>query len=223
MLAAPDGLQTAWLHLFAAGNPPGPRAGWDALWPHAAARLAADGLPSVWAMTTLDWLIDLLKCSGFDECGRIVAYGLRLPYPVAARGRFQAATPLRETDLPSVERLDRSAFAPPWQMDFDALCETFRRSIVAAVVRRGADVAGYLTASPTARGVHLTRLAVHPDEQNRGLGRELLTYLVDQCRRGGIPQITVNTQIENHRSQRLYRSLGFCRTGDAYPVFRSDL
>jgi ribosomal protein S18 acetylase RimI-like enzyme len=223
LLASPDSLQVVWLHLFAAGNPPGPRSAWEALWPPAAARLSGMGLPAVWSMTTHDWLIDRLKGSGFIECGRVVAYDRHLPAPETHARRTTPAVPLRETDLPSIERLDLAAFAPPWQMDSEALRETLRRSIFSAVIRRRQNVVGYLMASPTARGVHLTRLAVHPDEQNRGVGRELLTSLVNHCREQGAARITVNTQIENRRSQRLYRSLNFSETGDSYPVFRFDL
>ncbi len=223
LLASPDRLRVVWLHLFAAADPPGARAGWDSLWPQARTSLAGMGLSSVWVMTTQEWLIDLLKGSNFLECSRVVAYSKRPSRIRTERGRMASVVTLQESDLPFIEQLDHAAFEPPWQMDSDALRETLRRSILATVLRLEERIAGYLMATPTPQGVHLTRLAVHPKEQNKGIGRALITHLLNHFLRQGAPRITVNTQIENRRSQRLYRWLGFSEMGESYPVFRFDL
>jgi ribosomal-protein-alanine N-acetyltransferase len=213
----------AWIHLFAAGIPPGARSAWYRLWPHAAAALAGMGLSCVWAMTAESWLIDLLEGSGFGERGRVVAFAHRPSRIRTEGGPASAVAPLQESDLPAIERLDRAAFGPPWQMDPEALRETWSRSILATIVRREGRIAGYLMASPTPHGVHLTRLAVLPEEQSKGIGRALLSHLVNHFQSRGAPRITVNTQMENLRSQQLYRSLGFSESGESYPVFRLDL
>jgi ribosomal-protein-alanine N-acetyltransferase len=222
LLASPDRLQVAWLHLFAAGNPPGARAAWNRLWPEAQAGLARLEVPCVWVMTTLDWMIDLIRESGFAETGRVVAYALRPSRLIPTGGDLGSLSPMQESDLPEIERLDQAAFSPPWQMDSEALRETRERSVWTAVLRREGEIAGYLMASRTPQGVHITRVAVHPREQNKGAGRLLLTRLLNVFCRQGAPRITVNTQIDNHRSRRLYRSLGFAETGESYPVFRID-
>lgn len=223
MLVSPDRLQVAWLHLFAAGNPPGPRAAWERLWPEAKTNLTRMDVPSVWVMTTQEWLIDLLTQSGFVKNGRVIAYYLRPSHPRPESGHAALVTPMQESDLPEVERLDHAAFSPPWQMDSEALKETWKQSILATILRREGQIAGYLMASHTAHGVHLTRVAVHPREQNKGLGRILITHLLNYFHHQGAPRITVNTQIENRRSQRMYRALGFVEMGESYPVFRIDL
>jgi ribosomal-protein-alanine N-acetyltransferase len=122
---------------------------------------------------------------------------------------------MQESDLPEVERLDHAAFSPPWQMDSEALKETWKQSILATILRREGQIAGYLMASHTAHGVHLTRVAVHPREQNKGLGRILITHLLNSFHHQGAPRITVNTQIENRRSQRP----GICRNGRIVSCF----
>jgi ribosomal-protein-alanine N-acetyltransferase len=216
-------LRTTWLHLFAADDPRGPRPGWERIWPYAADILAGSESSAVWAMTALDWLSTLLKGSGFADSGRVITYSLA---PSRAELRSEAdvrVVSMRQSDLASVERLDHAAFDPPWRMDSDALRETRRRSILAAVSLHKNRIAGYLMATPTSQGVHLTRLAVRPELQGRGIGRALIGHLVEHVRRRGAPRITVNTQSDNDRSHRLYRSLGFAESGESHPVFRFDL
>jgi ribosomal-protein-alanine N-acetyltransferase len=216
-------LGIAWLHLFAADVPPGGPAAWALLWPEARKILSGMRLGSTWAMATQPWLLDLLRSSGFSESGAVIAYcqqPLKLR-PVSEL--MQRIVPLREDDLPRVEALDRAAFAPPWQMDSDALRETLNRSLLAAVVPDRDRIAGYFMAVATPHGVHLTRLAVHPQDQNRGIGRALTTHLLNYFHRAGAPWITVNTQRENHRSRQLYQSMGFSEMQEVYPVLRADL
>jgi ribosomal-protein-alanine N-acetyltransferase len=223
LLASPDGLGTAWLHLFAADTPPGASVAWTLLWPEAKKILADMRLASVWAMGTQPWLRNLLRSSGYSESGTVIAY-YRKPstlWPVS--DLMQRIDPLREDDLPSVESLDRAAFAPPWQMDADALRETLQRSLLAAAFRSEDRIAGYLMAVATAHGVHLTRLAVHPRDQSRGIGRALIAYLLNHFHRQSAPWITVNTQSENRLSRRLYCSMGFSEMQESYPVLRFDL
>ncbi|MFN2300233.1 MAG: GNAT family N-acetyltransferase [Anaerolineales bacterium] len=174
-------------------------------------------------MTPHRWLIHLLKGSGFTESDRVVAFSLRPSRSKTSFERSSAISPISESDLSIIERLDQAAFVPPWQMDGGALRETWRRSIWASVCRREGRLAGYLMATPTPQGVHISRLAVHPEHQNKGIGRSLIGRLLEECRRRGIPQITVNTQLHNPHSHRLYRSLGFLEAGEHLPVFRFDI
>lgn len=195
---------------------------WGRLWPEAAQVLSDMGVPRAWAMTTESWMVQLLLQSGFENVGCVVAYGVR-PYPSPRIGEVDAGiSAMQEADLREVGELDRAAFSPPWQLDPDALGENRRRSDLAVVLRRESRIAGYLTAVRTSVGVHLSRIAVHPRHQGRGAGRRLLAYLLDFFHRQGAPIVTVNTQTENLRSQRLYREMGFSPIGGSFPVFRAQ-
>ncbi len=220
ILASPDRLGVAWLHLFAASDPPGHRTAWLELWADAKKQFADISLTSVWAMTTEAWLIDLLMKSGFSGHGRVIAFSRQ------AFGAFPEYTdnvsiaPMTEADLMPVEQLDHLAFGAPWQMDSDALKATLERSLLAIVHRTGNRTTGYLMASAAPQGMHITRIAVDPEFQRKGIGRALLIRLLKYGQRRGAPRITVNTQHDNPRSRRLYRSMGFSEIGESYPVFR---
>ncbi|MEK9164044.1 MAG: GNAT family N-acetyltransferase, partial [Chloroflexota bacterium] len=71
--------------------------------------------------------------------------------------------------------------------------------------------------------MHLARLAVLPDWQGRGVGRALLSGVVDHFDSAGTPMITVNTQHDNTASLKLYQLFGFENTGEHFPVWEFGL
>ena len=223
LLASPDKLGTVWLHLFASDTPPGAPEAWSLLWPETKKILIGMGMTKVWAMATQPWLKAILKGDGFSDRGAVIAFWQQPSIRWPETEPMERIVPLRTDDLPAVEALDRAAFEPPWQMDSDALRETRERSLLAAELKWDGRIAGYLMAVATARGVHLTRLAVDPRDQGRGFGRAMTAYALNFFYGKGAPWITVNTQSGNQRSRRLYRSMGFSELPKTYPVLWIDL
>jgi ribosomal protein S18 acetylase RimI-like enzyme len=171
-------------------------------------------------MTTLPWLTGLMRESGFVESGRVIAFTRPVARMPAEDAPSDTSRPMEAGDLPQVEEVDHSAFADPWRMDREELQATFERSVLALVQQTGDRIGGYALASHTPRGVHITRLAVRPADQGQGIGRGLVLRLLHELALRGSPPVSVNTQIDNLRSQRLYGSLGFAGPGESYPVFR---
>lgn len=58
---------------------------------------------------------------------------------------------------------------------------------------------------------HLDRIAVHPDWQGKGLGREILTFAMQRLAQLGLPEAGLSTQMDNEVSRRLYERVGFVR------------
>lgn len=52
-------------------------------------------------------------------------------------------------------------------------------------------------------------LAIHPRQRGRGLGRDLLLFLLAAARRRGAETVRLTVHRENHGAVRLYRSMGF--------------
>ncbi len=59
---------------------------------------------------------------------------------------------------------------------------------------------------------HIDRLAVAPECQRQGYGREVLSFGLQQFWRRGVRRVTLLTQHDNLRSQALYGSSGFAPT-----------
>ncbi|MCK9486536.1 MAG: N-acetyltransferase family protein [Dehalococcoidia bacterium] len=90
----------------------------------------------------------------------------------------------------------------------------------------------YLTRYRGRRGYRLTRentVMVHPDHQRRGLGRLLLSELVECAREMGLHTLLAFIDQENHASIELHRALGYVEvgrereTGHKFAAWRSSV
>lgn len=221
----PDRLGVAWIQIFASSTRRTPGAHWDPLWAAARLQLKNMAVETVWAMANQRWFIDLLQRSGFALANRVITLAAGPPSQPRAGPEFQALALRRlcPEDLSAVADLDNRAFEIPWQLDQEALAVTFRNAPLARVAQAGSRIVGYELCTETPQGWHLARLAVDPDYQHRGVGRALVIDLLELKLRMGVRALTVNTQVENHFSLRLYRSFGFAATGETIPVYSATL
>ena len=59
---------------------------------------------------------------------------------------------------------------------------------------------------------HISNIALHPDHRRKGLGRKLLTRLLEQAVERGAAKATLEVRQSNEAAQRLYDSFGFKMT-----------
>ncbi len=59
----------------------------------------------------------------------------------------------------------------------------------------------------------IEKVAVDPDHQGRGLGRQVMTALIAAARDAGIEVLTLDFRGDNRRAAALYESLGFRQYG----------
>lgn len=131
----------------------------------------------------------------------------------------------RRRDRESILDLDRASFEPFWQMDAAMLDEALTATPASRLrIIDGPDgVVGYAVCGRSGNRGYVQRLAVHPDHQNQGLGTALLTDGLAWMTRWGARDASVNTQLGNEQSLRLYRRMGFGLQPDGLAVLRIDL
>jgi ribosomal-protein-alanine N-acetyltransferase len=59
---------------------------------------------------------------------------------------------------------------------------------------------------------HLVLLAVRPQHQRRGIGRELVAWLLESCKVAGVASVHVELRARNSAAVALYASSGFAET-----------
>jgi ribosomal protein S18 acetylase RimI-like enzyme len=59
----------------------------------------------------------------------------------------------------------------------------------------------------------IEKVAVDPGAQGRGVGRQLMTALIEAATRAGVEVLTLDLRGDNRRAAALYESLGFVRYG----------
>ncbi len=223
LACAPEAPGVAWIRVFATVGHLSPAFTWRALWPEAERHLLDLAVTQIAVIPIYSWFRRILKDSAFRYSHDVVllAWTRReLPEidPIQARIR-----PMRPEDLPAVAAVDAAAFPPLWRNSRESLEMAWRQSVLASVAEDKQGILGYQISTPSPRGGHLARLAIHPRSQRRGIGQALIRELLEQFVRRGAAQVTVNTQNDNRSSLALYEKLGFRRTGEEYPVYLNTL
>lgn len=126
--------------------------------------------------------------------------------------------PLLASDLQQVLAIEQQAFSHPWsqQLYQDALerydcwlAELDGRHVGHAVMQYVADEA------------HLLNIVVASDCQGRGLGRQLLEFVLAQATQRQCRECFLELRASNHAAYHLYENAGFNELGrrrDYYPA-----
>mgnify|MGYP006279325059 FL=1 len=220
----PDEDGITWLRLLAAAPGEDPGEIWGRLWPPAREALAGrDVVASLNALALQPWVADLLLNSGFRKTYQVIimdwdsAHAANPPEPEDVQIRK-----MKEGDLEEIYRIDRAAFEPLWRNSLHSLGIAYQAAYLASVALVDGRIAGYQISTVGALGGHLARLAVHPRQQNRGVGTALVGRGLRALERMGVVRVSVNTQKSNLASLELYQKFGFQRQDESYPVFQHD-
>jgi ribosomal protein S18 acetylase RimI-like enzyme len=216
----PDPENVAWLRFFVHIAAIPSSEAWGILWKTAKQTFANRCGVTIAAIALQPWFKELLLTDGFKELQQIVlleqntAPFREIPLPAGVSIRS-----MNHDDLPTVAQLDAEAFAPLWQNSLTSLQHAYVQAGPATVAILNDSIVGYQISTKNPFGVHLARLAVHPNYQGRGLGYALVQDLLLHTQHMGIRRVSVNTQSDNPFSLALYQKIGFVPTGERYPVF----
>jgi [ribosomal protein S18]-alanine N-acetyltransferase len=127
---------------------------------------------------------------------------------------------LEESDVAALEQLEQETFPWLWwELGSAFLHATARPDTSVLVGLLDNELAGYLMLVVHGAWGHINRIGVRPRLQGQGYGRELLATAIDHLAGHGARTIGLNTQSDNARSQRLYESFGFARTGETFKIY----
>mgnify|MGYP005860338367 CR=1 FL=1 len=181
------------------------------------------GVQQVSVLCFTPWIVVLLTEWGFKHTNAVVTLRYTegvIPQPPRAPWNIRQAV---DNDLLSVAALDATAFPPLWQHS-EATLQHARKQAATFTVLECEDILfGYQLSTQHANVGHLARLAVLPQAQGQGLGGLLVGEMIRSFQSRSTHVITVNTQEDNIRSQRLYRRLGFRDTGHSVAVWSVSL
>jgi ribosomal protein S18 acetylase RimI-like enzyme len=189
------------------------------------------------ALAIDEWVGTTLAAVGFQKAKEVVVLSRRRGAPSAGttanqilRRRFSGRLsyfirPVSPPDLPAIGAIDKTAFAPPWEISAQALRLALEQAARATVVEadQPSRLAGFQITTPGSHGGHLARLAVLPEFRGRGLATALVTDVAAYFDGRRADSLTVNTQDDNFASLAVYERLGFKPTGERYGVWQMRL
>lgn len=114
---------------------------------------------------------------------------------------------LEPTDLPAAFHIEKRAHAFPWSEKTFASNQGDR--YLNFQLRVDDVMAAFAITQVVLDEATLFNIAVDPDFQRRGLGRELLEYLIDELEKRGILTLWLEVRASNAAAIALYESLGF--------------
>ncbi len=119
--------------------------------------------------------------------------------------------PMHELDVPVVVAIERSAYQFPWSEGIFRDC--LRVGYVCRVIDVGGDMGGYGIMSVGAGEAHILNVCVREEYRCRGIGRKLMSYLLESARAAGTYEAFLEVRPSNTAAARLYQSLGFEQVG----------
>ena len=154
--------------------------------------------------------------AGLELLEEVITYEIDAARSPALRSgelRVAPETPIDERAIGHLLRIDQASFPWLWRnnrAEFDVYLRT--PGVAVALLIRDRNPVAYVGWTLFDGWGHLDRIAVLPDAQGHGFGREALAIAVDAMRRQGARRVALSTQRTNQRSQRLYARFGFQRT-----------
>lgn len=129
-------------------------------------------------------------------------------------------------DLPQVHQIDRMSFPIPWperSYQFELTRNPAAKLIVAEDEVEGEpSVVGYLGYWLIADEMHISTIAVHPDQRRRGIGELLIRIAITEARELGAEECTLEVRKSNEPALDLYRKLGFKVFGSRARYYRDN-
>jgi ribosomal-protein-alanine N-acetyltransferase len=197
----------------------------DLLLPLAEQSARTEKLAALAHIGNVTWLVDELQARGFVVKEWVVAYERygSEPPPDIPLSTPAWVRPAHSSDMAAIKALDELAFSHIWRKSAGNFNEAIARADAFAVAEIGGQLVGYQWYERYDRHAHLTRLAVHPEFQGRGIGAQLLHRAITDALAAGVNLITLNTQENNTRSRTLYERFGFVYTQQRMPVLWKEL
>lgn len=119
--------------------------------------------------------------------------------------------PMRLEDLAKVMEVEKAAYEFPWTRAIFRDC--LRVGYSCFVYETPSGLCGHGIMSMGAGECHLLNICVHPEHQRRGLGRDLVNFLLALARHKKARVALLEVRVSNRAAYNLYTQLGFDEIG----------
>lgn len=116
---------------------------------------------------------------------------------------------MRWWDIEAVVAMEKALFEDAWsaEMFWDELAQGDTRTYL--VAEDDGAIVGYAGLAAMPDEAYVQTLGVVKEHQRTGLGSTLLTALLEDAKRRGLPRVGLEVRIDNEPAIRLYERFGF--------------
>ena len=133
-----------------------------------------------------------------------------------------ALEPMRETDIPIVQEIERHIFTTPWPRNAYYRELASKNSAHYIVLRRDEEIVGYGGMWRMYDEAHVTTIGVRKDQQGKGYGRVVFAGLVQAAYDMGAKWVTLEVRASNDVAMRMYEAFGFKVIGRRRGYYTDD-
>ncbi|MDU8924073.1 ribosomal protein S18-alanine N-acetyltransferase [Pasteurellaceae bacterium LIM206] len=119
--------------------------------------------------------------------------------------------PVNPQDFDHLFTIEQAAHLVPWSMGTlkNNQGEHYLNLKIIQAEANRVQIAGFAVCQTVLDEATLFNIAIAPQFQGQGLGKALLTELLERLRRQGILTVWLEVRESNHKAKKLYSSLGF--------------
>lgn len=125
---------------------------------------------------------------------------------------------MREADLAQVLRIEMRVYPSPWTEDYFSHC--LQIGMCCRILEQHSVIEAYGVMSVAAGEADILNLCVRPASRRRGLGRHMLTHLLDLARQLSAKTVCLEVRVSNLPARSLYQSMGFKAIGIEKDYYR---
>jgi len=222
LAATADPLPAAWVRIAAVNSGIDPVELLGLMFEVILPSLNLNGVEQLGWLLAQPWPESWPRALGFQKASAITTYtlGHSTEWPDAnQRVKIRQA---ENSDLEALAAMEEEAFEPLWRHSPAGLALASQQATEFEVALLDGELAGFYYSVPGSvedGHEHLARITVSPHFQSLGVGRALLASAISGYRKRNVSHVSLNTQVDNLVSHRLYRSFGFRSVGDEIPVW----
>jgi len=127
---------------------------------------------------------------------------------------------MNQDDVPQVAALECSVYEFPWSAGIFRDC--LLAGYTSVVLEQARTVAGYSIMSVAAGEAHLLNICIADSLRGKGIGSELLHYMIGRGRDAGAERLYLEVRPSNKTAIRLYRRSGFEVVGVRRGYYRAQ-
>lgn len=120
---------------------------------------------------------------------------------------------MRESDLGQVCEIESTCFSRPWSQKSIEKAMLDNNNVYMVAVGEDGEVIGYCGIWGVGSEGQICNIAVIKEKRNGGIGYALLGCTIDECRKKGMCDFTLEVRESNTAARRLYEKMGFCSEG----------
>lgn len=224
LAATPDPLPAAWVRVAAINQAERAQTLLAQMMARVVPALQKQGVGQLAWLTAESWPTLWLPELGFYRGSQIETFVKEdRDLPAVAQVPGLTIREVYATDFEALAELEAASFAPIWRQSANALAVARPQSLSFDVALLHGEIVAYQLSALSDSGAHLVRLTVHPQKHGLGIGSALLKHAIEFYYRKGFYAVSLNTQVENIASHKLYLKFGFEPGEQRLPIWILDI